>query len=65
MFGGSGGQKSVFPGLKGGCKWCLCAGRWKEAFDARERYGDAIVPKILLEATHKAALVGLTFINYE
>lgn len=38
---------------------CLCAGRWKEAFDARERYGDAIVPKVLLEATHREALVGL------
>lgn len=32
-------------GLKGGCKWCLCASRWKEAFDARGREGDKIVPK--------------------
>lgn len=23
-----------FPGLKPGDKWCLCALRWKEAFDA-------------------------------
>lgn len=23
-----------FPGLKSGDKWCLCAARWKEAFDA-------------------------------
>jgi len=21
-------------GLKEGCKWCLCAGRWQEALDA-------------------------------
>lgn len=32
-------------GLKGGCKWCLCASRWKEAFDARGKEGDKIVPK--------------------
>ena len=23
-----------FPGLKAGDKWCLCAARWKEAYDA-------------------------------
>ena len=23
-----------FAGLKAGDQWCLCAGRWKEAFDA-------------------------------
>ncbi|KEQ93826.1 hypothetical protein AUEXF2481DRAFT_308037 [Aureobasidium subglaciale EXF-2481] len=32
-------------GLKGGCKWCLCVSRWKEAFDARGKEGDKIVPK--------------------
>lgn len=32
-------------GLKGGCKWCLCATRWKEAYEARGREGDKIVPK--------------------
>jgi hypothetical protein len=32
-------------GLKGGCKWCLCVTRWKEAFDARGKEGDKIVPK--------------------
>lgn len=32
-------------GLKGGCKWCLCASRWKEAFDARKSDNDSIVPK--------------------
>ena len=36
------------PGMKGGCKWCLCASRWLEAFDARgrEAAGDKIVPKV-------------------
>ncbi|MBD3842011.1 MAG: DUF2237 domain-containing protein, partial [Campylobacterales bacterium] len=23
-----------FPGLKSGDRWCLCAARWKEAYDA-------------------------------
>ena len=32
------------------CRWCLCAGRWKEA----EREGHA--PKVDLEATDEAAL---------
>lgn len=32
-------------GLTGGCKWCLCVSRWREAFDARGQMGDKIVPK--------------------
>lgn len=39
-----------FPGLKPGDRWCLCATRWKEAFDA----GHA--PHVVLAATHEAAL---------
>ena len=39
-----------FPGLKPGDCWCLCASRWKEAFEA----GSA--PKIRLTATHEATL---------
>lgn len=44
--------------MKAGCKWCLCAGRWLEAFEARgrEKDGDKIVPKIFLNATNQAAL---------
>lgn len=44
--------------LSGGCKWCLCASRWKESFDAWKR-GEIdrdSVPKVMLEATHKRAL---------
>ena len=26
-----------FPGLKPGDRWCLCAARWKQAFDAGRR----------------------------
>lgn len=46
------------PGMKGGCKWCLCASRWREAFDARgsEKDGNKIVPKIFLNATNEKAL---------
>lgn len=39
-----------FPGLKPGDRWCLCAARWKEAFDA------GVAPPVLLAATHEAAL---------
>ncbi|MEO1207101.1 MAG: DUF2237 domain-containing protein [Pseudomonadota bacterium] len=39
-----------FPGLKAGDRWCLCALRWKEAFDA----GHA--PKVVLQATNIATL---------
>jgi hypothetical protein len=39
-----------FPGLKPGDRWCLCAGRWKEAFDA------GVAPPVVLAATHEEAL---------
>ena len=39
-----------FPGLVPGDRWCLCAERWKEAFEA----GSA--PPVILEATHVATL---------
>ena len=31
-----------FPGLVAGDRWCLCAGRWKEAFDAGAASCDAV-----------------------
>ncbi len=39
-----------FPGLKAGDGWCLCALRWKEAYDA------GVAPPIKPEATHEKAL---------
>ena len=39
-----------FPGLKVGDRWCLCASRWKEAFDA------GVAPPLVLESTHDKAL---------
>ncbi|KAF2767012.1 hypothetical protein EJ03DRAFT_329559 [Teratosphaeria nubilosa] len=44
------------PGMKGGCKWCLCATRWLEAFEARGKEGDKVVPKVFLGATNEKAL---------
>ena len=39
-----------FPGLKAGDGWCLCALRWKEAYEA------GVAPPIKPEATHEKAL---------
>lgn len=39
-----------FPGLKPGDRWCLCAGRWLEAWRA------GVAPPVILEATHQRAL---------
>lgn len=39
-----------FPGLKAGDRWCLCAARWKEAFEA------GFAPQVVLEATHASTL---------
>ena len=39
-----------FPGLKPGDRWCLCAPRWQEAFEANH------APSVVLRATHEAAL---------
>jgi uncharacterized protein (DUF2237 family) len=39
-----------FPGLKPGDRWCLCAPRWQEAFEAGQ------APRVVLRATHEGAL---------
>lgn len=39
-----------FAGLKAGDRWCLCALRWKEAWEA------GAAPAVVLEATHEATL---------
>ena len=39
-----------FPGLKPGDRWCVCALRWKDAFE------DGFAPKVVLEATHEKSL---------
>ncbi len=39
-----------FPGLKKGDRWCLCAARWQQAFEAGK------APKVVLSATNERAL---------
>lgn len=39
-----------FEGLRTGDRWCLCAERWKEAWEA------GMAPRVVLASTHKAAL---------
>ncbi|MCJ1309654.1 hypothetical protein MMC25_003314 [Agyrium rufum] len=43
-------------GLTGGCKWCLCTARWKEAMLAAKSADDPVVPKVFLHATDESAL---------
>ena len=43
-----------FPGLKEGDRWCLCASRWQQAFEAGK------APRVNLQATH---LHTLEFVN--
>ncbi|MCZ2343657.1 MAG: DUF2237 domain-containing protein [Bacteroidales bacterium] len=46
----------MFPGLKPGDQWCLCAERWKQALDAD------MAPPVILEATH---ITTLEFVDLE
>ena len=39
-----------FAGLNAGDRWCLCATRWRDAFDAGQ------APQVVLEATHIGTL---------
>ncbi|MBA4800967.1 MULTISPECIES: DUF2237 family protein [Euryhalocaulis] len=43
-----------FPGLKDGDRWCLCAARWKDAYEAGK------APRVVLAATHEATLSVVT-----
>lgn len=47
-FTASRGNDLRMAGLTGGCKWCLCASRWKEALDARNGDNDDMVPKYVI-----------------
>ena len=39
-----------FPGLRPGDRWCVCASRWREAWQAGK------APPVVLTATHEASL---------
>lgn len=43
-----------FPGLKPGDRWCVCAARWKQAYDA------GCAAPVVLRATHERALEVVT-----
>ena len=43
-----------FPGLNPGDRWCLCAPRWQEAFEAGQ------APRVVLRASHEVAYCSLT-----
>lgn len=38
-----------FKGLRPGDRWCLCAARWRDAYEAGK------APKVVLAATHREA----------
>lgn len=42
--------ESHFPGLTPGDRWCVCAARWREAYEA------GCAPPVILEACHEKAL---------
>ena len=44
-----------FEGLKPGDRWCVCAGRWMDAFDA------GVAPPVLMQSTHENALKAVPF----
>jgi len=43
-----------FKGLKAGDRWCLCALRWKQSYDA------GVAPEVVLESTNIRALEYVT-----
>ena len=45
----------LFPGLKHGDIWCLCAERWVQAYEA------GMAPKLFLKATHEKTLDYVSF----
>lgn len=48
-----------FPGLRPGDRWCVCAGRWREAFDA------GVAAPVYLNATHIETLAIIPLENLE
>ena len=48
-----------FQGLKPGDRWCLCANRWREAFEA------GVAPQVVLESTHAKELTFMTLDKLE
>lgn len=57
-FTNSRGNNLREAGVEDGMKWCLCAHRWKEAFDAAQKgeLAKSGVPRVHLHASHEKAL---------
>jgi hypothetical protein len=51
--------ESGFAGLSPGDHWCVCVGRWREAFAA------GVAPPVVLAATHEEALAVVTLEDLE
>ena len=49
----------MFPGLKPGDRWCLCAARWLEAYHA------GVAPRVNLDATNEKALDLISLETFE
>lgn len=45
----------MFPGLKDGDIWCLCAQRWVQAYESN------MAPKLFLKGTHEKTLTYVPF----
>lgn len=48
-----------FAGLEDGDRWCLCALRWKQAYEA------GVAPPVILESTHIRALEYVTLLQLQ
>lgn len=48
-----------FAGLVAGDRWCLCALRWKQAYEA------GVAPPVILESTHIRALDYVTLLQLQ
>ena len=44
-----------FDGLNPGDRWCVCAGRWMDAYEA------GVAPPVLMQSTHENALEDVPF----
>lgn len=62
-FTNSKGNNLNSAGVKPGMKWCLCASRWKEAYDAFKdgKLDKDAVPQVHIHATDKKALDVVTY----
>lgn len=62
-FTSSKGNNLTKAGVKDGMKWCLCASRWREAFDEAQKgtLSKSAVPKVHLHASDESALKAVKY----